>query len=116
MIKKILGIILLLIGLAMFFMSNYIAEQVLEGRQKIAKAQGNVDTGKKLFSLSPYTKGAGNLATSPVQKKIDAGKQEVSAYDQLAGRLYIGGIVVSIVGMGVIVWGFRGNKKKRRWM
>ncbi len=115
MIKKILGSILLLIGLAMFFMSNYIAEQVLEGRQKIAKAQGQVDTGKKIFSLSPYTKGAGNLATSPIQKKIDAGKQEVSAYDELAHQLYIGGIVVSLVGISVIVWGFR-SKKKRRWM
>ena len=58
--KKLVGGVVFICGVFLFLLSNYISEQVLIGQKKIDKAQGQVNTGKKLFSLSPYTKGVGD--------------------------------------------------------
>ncbi|MBS0615875.1 MAG: hypothetical protein JSR58_04920 [Verrucomicrobia bacterium] len=103
--KRILGIILVLGGVALLLVSNYIANQVEQGKEQISSAQKKVDQGNSLFSMSPYTKDVGEQITGSAQKKIDAGQQEVIQYETLAGQLKIGGIVVLVVGLLFVIFG-----------
>lgn len=112
-LKRILGIILLIVGIAMFFLSNYITEQVTAGKHKIASSQKQVDQGKGLFSLSPYTKDIGKEIAGSGQKKIDEGKQKVAEYEQTAHWLRIGGIVLAILGILFLIFSFVGRSKKQ---
>ncbi len=112
--KKIIGIVIFVCGIVMFFLSNYISEQVNEVKYKISNAEKQVQQGKSLFSLSPYTKGIGDKAASSAQKKIDAGKNQVTEYEQIANLLHIGGIVFVILGAGIFMLGFINKKQNRR--
>ncbi|MCX6991145.1 MAG: hypothetical protein NTX49_08810 [Chlamydiae bacterium] len=110
--RKISGILLVVIGVAMYLMSNYIADQVFQGKNQIASAQQKVDIANGLFSQSPYTKGIGGAVTSSGQKQIDEGKSQVSQYELLANRLHTGGVVICIAGAGLFLVGFLGKKKR----
>ena len=110
--RKISGIILAIIGIAMYLTSNYIADQVFEGKNQIASAQQKVDIANGLFSQSPYTKGIGGAVTSSGQKQIDEGKEQVSQYELLANRLHTAGVVIFIAGAGLFFLGFAGKKRK----
>lgn len=107
--KRIVGIILVLAGIALLLTSNYIVEQVEQGKEQISSAQKKVNQGDSLFSLSPYTKDVGKEITGSAQKKIDAGKQDVLHYETLAGQLKIGGIALIVVGVLLVIFG----RKKR---
>ncbi len=107
--KRILGFIVLIGGLALVLISHYISTQVGEGKSKISKAQKQVDMGNDLFSLSPSTKALGKGVTGSAQKKIDAGKQQVGEYEELAENLQMGGIVVALLGVVIL---FISRKKK----
>ncbi len=100
-IVQIIEIIFVASGIALLALSHYIHAQVLEGRGEIADAQGKVDTGKKLFSLSPATKNVGDHATSFIQKKINEGKEEADYYEALASKLQMGGILLILGGAGL---------------
>jgi hypothetical protein len=110
--KRILGIVLIVAGIAMFFMSNYIAEQVAEGKGQISSAQQKVDTGNKLFSLNPATKEVGKTFSGSAQKKIDEGKLEVTKYEKIADLLHTGSIVLVIAGVVLVIMSFVGKRKK----
>ncbi|MFI5334626.1 MAG: hypothetical protein ACHQT8_05625 [Chlamydiales bacterium] len=103
--KRTMGALVFIIGLLMLGGSFYIKSQVLAGREQISSAQKNVDNGKSLFSLSPYTKDAGDLMAGSVQKKIDAGTAEANRYEQIACWLKIGGIVFMVAGAGIFLLG-----------
>ncbi len=107
--KQTLGIVLMLAGVAMLFASNYISTQVGEGKQKIDRAQSAVNKGNGLFSLTPATEGIGRGLTGSAQRKIDAGRQEVGYYEQMASRLQFGGIACIVVGGVLFILG----RKKR---
>jgi hypothetical protein len=107
--KTIAGIIFVLAGAAMLFASNYINTQVGEGREKISRAQSQVDRGNSLFSLNPVTKEVGKGIFGGAQKQINAGQQEVGYYAGVAGQLQIGGIVCLVIGGALILFG---RKKK----
>jgi len=100
---------LILAGVAMLFASNYISTQVGEGRQKIDSAQRSVDRGNSIFSLNPVTQQVGRGLTGSAQRQINAGREEVGYYDQMAGRLQFGGIACIIAGGLLFVLG----RKKR---
>jgi hypothetical protein len=108
--QKILGIALIIVGACMLFFSDYIAEQVSEGRMQIRSAQSQVDTADSLFSQSQYTKPIGKIFTGSAQKKIDAGRREADKYSELSQNLKIGGIILIIVGAAVLIFA----KKKKR--
>lgn len=101
-VKQGAGIVLFLVGLGMLFTSHYITGQVLEGKNKIENAQSKVNTGKKLFSLTPVTKQVGQGVTQSAQQQINAGREEVSYYEEVAYWLRIGGIASLIIGIGAI--------------
>ncbi len=107
--KKIAGLVVAALGAILLVFSYYIAEQVTEGRMKIDRAQGQVNTVNSLFSLSPATKDVGRGLTGSAQRKIDAGSLDVAEYSALAHKLQLGGIVLIIVGIGILV--FYGKKR-----
>ena len=111
-IRRVSGIILLIIGIVMYFFANYIADQVTAGKEQISSAQSKVDAGNTLFSLNPYSKQIGKaVVTDPAQQQINEGKQQVSQYDQISHWLHTGGIVVMIIGAGLIIISFIGKRK-----
>ena len=101
--RRILAIILLIIGLGLIGFSQYIKKQVAAGNVEISDAQKKVDESGALFSLSPYTKPVGKEFTGSAQKKIDSGKEEVRHYSELSYQLEIGGIVVALLGVVFLV-------------
>lgn len=102
--KKILGIVLLVIGILLFGASLYIEAQVAEGKEQISSAQGTVDKGKALFSLDPLSQQVGKTITNPIQKKINEGQEEVLYYERLALWLKLAGIICFVTGVAVLVW------------
>lgn len=108
--KRIIGIVLIVIGIVMFIFSNSISNQVAEGRGEISSAQEKVDTGSTLFSVTPQSKQVGKLITGSAQEKINEGSAKADYYESMAHSLKIGGIVVFIIGIGVV---FLGRKRSR---
>lgn len=106
---KILGIVVIGIGAVLMVFSQYIAEKVSEGKEQIASGQKKVDAIDSVFSVSEYSKPLGKALTSPAQKKIDAGKVEVSQYEALSKNLQIAGAIVAIVGLGLFFLWKRGQ-------
>lgn len=104
--KRILGGILVIIGIVFYIFGSYISGEVAEGRKKIASAQGSVDALKGVSDATPFTKGLGDMATGSAQKKIDAGKQDADKYETLANWLHGGGIVLFIAGIGFLVFSY----------
>ncbi len=108
--KRIIGIVLIVIGVVMFIFSNTISNQVAEGRGKISSAQKKVDTGNTLFSLTPESQQVGKMLTDSAQEKIDEGSVKADYYESMASSLKIGGIVAFIIGVGFV---FLGRKRSR---
>lgn len=109
---RIFGSIVLIAGIVLLFFSNYIAQQVEEGKAKIENAQQSVDTGNALFSLDPNTKAVGQVLTSPAQQQINEGKGQVKYYSQLAYNLHQYGQIAIGLGIALIVLGFILKRKR----
>lgn len=112
--KRIWGIVLIIIGIILFVFGSYVSGEVAQGEQKIKSAQKGVDQSKSLTSSNRYTKSVGNMATRPVQKKIDEGKHEAASYQTLANILHGSGVVVFIIGVGCIAFSFTSKHRKRK--
>jgi CRISPR/Cas system CMR subunit Cmr6 (Cas7 group RAMP superfamily) len=109
-LKKILSLFLVLLGLVAVLISLYISEKVLQGEQKISKAQKQVNQMDSLFSMDSRTKAVGKNLTDAAQKKIDAGRLTIDQYEELAFYLKIGGIFLLILGTGTTYLSFRKKK------
>jgi len=96
--KKIVGFIFILIGIALIGAFFYIKSRTEEGSRQVQEAQSKVDLGNKLFSLNPVTKQAGGYLSAPMQQRIDAAIEEIGGYEEAARVSKIGGIVFLIVG------------------
>jgi hypothetical protein len=107
--KRILGIIVFIAGLAAILTASYIKKQVEEGKWQISSAQQKVDTANSLFSLNPTTKQVGKGLTAPAQGKINEGQSQVAYYESVEGWLKIGGAVLMVIGAGLVIFG--GRKK-----
>lgn len=98
--KKLISLILILLGVGLIGTSMYITSEVEKGKGKIARAQHQVDQGGSLLSLTPVTKEIGDELTGGAQKKIDEGKQQVAHYEGIAQFCRVGGIVLLVIGAG----------------
>lgn len=103
-IRKMHGIVMLVLGVIAMAFSVYIRKQVEEGEGRISRAQKTVNQSRGLFNLSPVTKGIGDAVTGGAQKKIDKGILQVQHYNDLAGWLQIGGIIFIIAGAGIAIF------------
>lgn len=101
--KKILSAALMIVGICLYLIGNYIAGEVAEGRGKIAGAQKGVDLGNKFAPSGPVT--------GSIQRKIDEGKQEADKYEVIANWLHGSGIVLFVAGLGLLVFCFVRKKK-----
>jgi hypothetical protein len=109
-VKRIIGIVMAIGGIALMLVSAYIKSRVEEGKQQITSAQKKVDTGSGLFSLHPIAKEIGQgVVIDPAQKKLDEANLTVAHYEQVAGWCQKGGIALLVLGVGVI---FIGRRKK----
>lgn len=113
-IYKILGILLLIAGIGLILGSNYIAEQVAEGKLKIESGQKFVDKENWLFKQTPVTKPIGNIFTKGQQKQIDEGSAMASSYETLSTNLKYGGMV--LIGLGIVaeIVSIRKRRKARK--
>lgn len=102
--KKLTGIACIIVGAILLFFSNYIAEQVTAGKQRIASGQQQVDTYNKYFSATPYSKELGKQVTAPYQRRINEGNVEVSYYESLSLMLQIFGIILILIGIAILVF------------
>ena len=103
--KRIVGIVILIVGVALIFGSNYIKSQVEIGKAAVSEAQGNMELGKALFSLNPVTKQVNEGLQSGIQAKIQQGTETIAHYENIANELMIFGIGASILGILLIVFG-----------
>jgi drug/metabolite transporter (DMT)-like permease len=103
--KKILGMVVAVVGVIMVVFAEYIASQVAEGREQIEQGQGKVNTINKIFSVNPTSEQVGKQLTKPAQNKIDQGKRDVAHYASLAERLRVAGIVLMVGGGALFFWG-----------
>ena len=97
--KKIISLLLIILGLGLIGTAMYINSEVETGKHKISRAQSQVDQGKNLFSLNPVTKEVGKGLTGGAQKKINEGKQQVTHYEGVAKVTQISGIILLIIGI-----------------
>lgn len=97
--RKIVAAILVIGGLAAFSLSLYISDEVAKGNIKVEKAEKAVQTGDRLFSLSPVGKEIGDGITQSAKKKIGEGKEMIAYYAARAEQLKIGGIVAVVIGL-----------------
>ncbi len=110
-LKRIIGGVVILGGVVMLFIANYIQNEIEAGTLKITKAEKSVGQANSLFSLSPATKELSKGAISGANKKIAAGKQEIAYYTKVAHDLQMGGFV--LIGAGILVIVLGGHKKKK---
>lgn len=110
--RRILGFIILVVGILMMIFSFSIKKRTEEGQQEVNSAQKKVDKASGLFSLTPYTKPVGKGITSSAQKQIDEGKEEITYYENVAKWLKIGGVVVLIA--GIVIVAIPSQNKRRR--
>jgi len=107
--KRISGIIIVILGIALILFSFYIKSRVSSGREQISEAEESVRKGKQLFSLNPYSKEVGKHITGLAERKIKEGSAKADRYDTLALWFKIGGGVFIVIGAGLI---FISRKKK----
>ena len=108
--KQLFAVIMIIIGAFMLIFSNYIADQISEGKIRIRRGEKLVQTSDTLFSSNPLSKEIGKTLTSPAEKKIAKGKEEVDQYEQIVSYLRIGGAVLIVLGFFVL---FTRKSKKR---
>jgi len=95
--KRIVGIIILIVGIIFIVYANY-------QKGRIAEAEGNVETGKSFFSGSSVGGQVSDAVGGVVGDKISSYKAPVMI-------LMIGGIVLVVVGGGMAL--FCKGKRKR---
>ncbi len=109
-VKKIIAIVVVVVGIVMVGGSMYINNQVEQGKMQVSSAERKVNRGKAIFSLSPATEGIGDQMAKSADRKISNAKGEISYYANMAQNLLIGGIVLIILGALLYVFALRSKK------
>jgi hypothetical protein len=110
--KRILGIIIATLGIALLLTSFYIKSQVSSGRRQISESRSSVNRQKQLFSLTPATKELGKGFTDSAERQIGEGSAKADRYDTLALWFQIGGSVFIVIGAGLVIMSFINKKQK----
>ena len=111
-VRKILGFVLVVVGVALFVFGGYVSGQVDDGRKKIKSAEQGVNFSRRITRSNQYTKDIGEMATQSAQRKIDQGRRYADSYQTLAFWLSLSGIIVFAVGILLFIIGFFHRKNK----
>lgn len=101
-LKRVVGISMLVAGIALLAVSKYISGRVKEGQEQINSTQKTLNEGSALSSMNPATKQIGKIVGGSVQTKIDQGQQDVIFYEKVATWTLVGGIIFIVVGTGSV--------------
>jgi uncharacterized membrane protein len=110
-IKRVLGALIIVAGIVLLYISNYITQQINQGQEEIASAKKKINQGEQLFSFNPVAKEVGKGLTSGAKKQIRAGEETIAHYTQVADWCQKGGIGLIVLGAIVVIFG-RSKKKK----
>jgi hypothetical protein len=110
-ILRVISLLIIIGGGALFFLGDYITKQVGAGKEQIVQGQTKVNRLRRLSSLSPYTRDVGGMVADSGQKKIEAGKKEVKEYEELIKMIYLGSYALVAFGLMLLLISFF---KKRR--
>ena len=109
--KKAFSILLIVLGIASYVGSKYIANQVASGQMKLEKAQKSLKQTDDLLSMSPYTEPLGQGLKQASKGKIQEGQNQIAYYTEMAKNLEIAGYV--LIGLGALSLPFTFRKKKK---
>lgn len=101
--RKLAGIVCMIIGVALIFLSKHIEAEVGAGRAQISRGQSQINTIDTVFSTNSYTRGVGQAITSSGQRRINEGIQQANYYEGVAYWCMIGGVGFVIVGAGLFL-------------
>jgi hypothetical protein len=111
-VLRVFAVLLAIGGISAFFLGDYITKQVGAGKEQIAEGQTKVNRIRKLSALSPYTRDVGGMVADSGQKKIEAGKKEVSEYEDLTETIYLGSYAA--FGLGVLLFLISFIRKRKK--
>jgi hypothetical protein len=114
-IKRILAVIVFVVGVVLLFVSHHIKQEIEAGTLKVNAAEKTVSQANSLFSLSPTAKQLAQGSMDKANKKIAAGKKEIAYYAKLADELQMGGFILMAAGVLIFVLGrhHKESNKKR---
>lgn len=101
--RKTTGLVCIVAGIALIFLSRNIEGQVGEGRARIQRGQSQVNTLDSVFSSNEYTRGVGQAVTESGQRKINQGIMEANYYEGVAFWCMLGGVGLIVVGAGMFL-------------
>jgi hypothetical protein len=101
--KKITGIIITILGIAMFSFGTYISYKVAAGEKQIESAESKIKSGSGILSLIPGTDEIEQNVADSAQKKIDKGQALINKYSLIARYLNIAGMAAILIGCLLIV-------------
>ncbi len=106
--KRVIGIVVGVVGIAMIFTAHCIRQQTDEGSVKVTRAQQKMDAANEALAKDKNAKQSRG-ATSSIQRNINEAKVQIQEYGSLATWLQVGGIIFVLGGVGTL---FLTRKKK----
>lgn len=102
--KRIIGIVILFVGVVAFGVSMYIDKEVSAGKLQVASGERTINQVESLSSVTPETKLVGKVVTAPGRQQIAQGKSQIAWYESLSGWLKVAGGILVVVGLAMIVF------------
>lgn len=99
---RLAGLLVVVVGLALVFVGNYIQGRVERGQQQVDEGQEQINSSTQLFSLTPFTDWIGRGLSSRQQGEVNRGQEEVNHYAGVSYKFHKTGIIVSLVGVLVV--------------
>ncbi len=108
--RKILSILVMLIGIGIFMYGNSISQKANKGASKVAQAEETQEEKRKPL-VGPVRKTLREQASETAEKKISVAKQKVVKKEVTADWLHGTGIAVFVVGLGCFIYDIARKKK-----
>ena len=108
--RKILGLLLLIIGIGVFIFGNHVASVAAQGEVKVTQAQEN-EAGSARPVIGPVRRGVRAQVTESSQQKIGQAEQKIGHSRAVANWLHGTGVVLFIIGAGCLITSFSSKKR-----
>lgn len=108
---RIIGLCVIVIGIASMVFANYIRGRLYEAEGQIADAKKKIKQGDQLFSFNPIAKEIGQGLTSGAKEKVRDAETTVAEYYRIAALCHNGGIALIAIGAGLVIFCRKKSKK-----